>query len=66
MGRLIEHDCRGIRMQKEVSTNGQSKDNPVRPEVSRAVWERPALRRLAASGAETGQQFHSDAGGGRS
>jgi hypothetical protein len=53
-------------MQKEVSANGQSKDNPVRPEVSRAVWERPALRRLAASGAETGQQIHTDAGGGRS
>jgi hypothetical protein len=53
-------------MQKEASTNGQSKDNPVRPEVSRAVWERPALRRLAASGAETGTSIHTDAQAGRS
>jgi hypothetical protein len=53
-------------MQKEVSTNGQDKDNPTRPEVSRADWERPALRRLAASGAEAGARTTPDMGGGRS
>jgi hypothetical protein len=53
-------------MQKEVSTNERNKDNPIRPEVSRADWERPALRRLAASGAESGSGVEPDRGAGRS